>query len=378
MTKKYKIAYKVIISIAILMLISIVVYKVYKMNLGVDDIKNYVESFGKLGPIIYIIMFSLVPLTLFPDSILAISSGLIFGLVNGYIYTAIGALIGGTISFYISRKLGRNVVKKLTKEKLDKVENMINERGFFIVLMLRLIPLFPFDVISYGSGLTSIRYKDFILATFFGTIPGIFVFVNIGAQSVNIGSKSFYLSIAALILLLVVSIILKKTPNNVTILALLLGISTSIFLYFDMQIIAVTLLWVSGYLDAVDGAMARRSNSSSSFGTLLDIVSDRIVEVSIVLVLGLKFVDVRYNLIVLTVCILMSMTIFLTVGALSEKKGVKSFYYQAGVAERSEGFIFFSLMILIPSYLGIITNIFSILIIITAIQRFLEAKRLLD
>ena len=171
---------------------------------------------------------------------------------------------------------------------------------------------------------------------------------------------------------------LKLTPNNVTILALLLGVSTSIFLYFDMQIIAVTLLWVSGYLDAVDGAMARRSNSSSSFGTLLDIVSDRIVEVSIVLVLGLKFVDVRYNLIVLTVCILMSMTIFLTVGALSEKKGVKSFYYQAGVAERSEGFIFFSLMILIPSYLGIITNIFSILIIITAIQRFLDAKRLLD
>ena len=171
---------------------------------------------------------------------------------------------------------------------------------------------------------------------------------------------------------------LKLTPNNVTILALLLGVSTSIFLYFDMQIISVTLLWVSGYLDAVDGAMARRSNSSSSFGTLLDIVSDRIVEVSIVLVLGLKFVDVRYNLIVLTVCILMSMTIFLTVGALSEKKGVKSFYYQAGVVERSEGFIFFSLMILIPSYLGIITNIFSILIIITAIQRFLEAKRLLD
>ena len=171
---------------------------------------------------------------------------------------------------------------------------------------------------------------------------------------------------------------LKLTPNNVTILALLLGVSTSIFLYFDMQIIAVTLLWVSGYLDAVDGAMARRSNSSSSFGTLLDIVSDRIVEVGIVLVLGIKFVDLRYNFIVLTACILMSMTIFLTVGALSEKKGVKSFYYQAGVAERSEGFIFFSLMILFPSYLRIITNIFSILIIITAIQRFLEAKRLLD
>lgn len=136
---------------------------------------------------------------------------------------------------------------------------------------------------------------------------------------------------------------LKLTPNNVTILALLLGVSTSIFLYFDMQIIAVTLLWVSGYLDAVDGAMARRSNSSSSFGTLLDIVSDRIVEVSIVLVLGLKFVDVRYNLIVLTVCILMSMTIFLTVGALSEKKELNHFIIKQEWQKEVKDLYFFHL-----------------------------------
>ena len=136
---------------------------------------------------------------------------------------------------------------------------------------------------------------------------------------------------------------LKLTPNNVTILALLLGISTSIFLYFDMQIIAVTLLWVSGYLDAVDGAMARRSNSSSTFGTLLDIVSDRIVEVSIVLVLGLKFVDVRYNLIVLTVCILMSMTIFLTVGALSEKKELNHFIIKQEWQKEVKDLYFFHL-----------------------------------
>lgn len=210
MTEKGKIIKKVIIYPLILLILSFIVYKIYKMNIGVNDIKDYIESFGKMGSIIYIVMFSLVPLTLFPDSVLAIAGGLIFGLVNGYIYTTIGALIGGTLSFYISRKLGRNVVKKFTKEKLDKVEDMINEKGFFIVFMLRLIPLFPFDVISYGAGLTSIKYKDFILATLFGTIPGILVFVNIGAQSVNIRSTSFYISIAALILLLGISIILKN------------------------------------------------------------------------------------------------------------------------------------------------------------------------
>ena len=74
----------------------------------------------------------------------------------------------------------------------------------------------------------------------------------------------------------------------------------------------------------------------------------------------------------------MSMAIFLTVGACTEKKGMKSFYYQAGVAERSEGFILFSLMILLPEYLGIITNIFSILVLFTAGQRFFEAKKILD
>lgn len=201
---------KYIISISLILVISFIAYKIYKLDLGVNDIKLYVDSFGKMGPIVYIIMFSLVPLTLFPDSILAIAGGLAFGLFNGYIYTTIGALIGGSISFYISKKLGRNIVKKLTNDKLDNIESMINEKGFFIIFLLRLIPLFPFDLISYGAGLTSISYKDFLLATFIGTIPGILVFTNIGAQSVNIGSNSFYISIASLILLFLISVLLKK------------------------------------------------------------------------------------------------------------------------------------------------------------------------
>lgn len=171
---------------------------------------------------------------------------------------------------------------------------------------------------------------------------------------------------------------LNLTPNNVTVLALILGVLTSVFVYFEMEIIGVILLWVSGYLDAVDGAMARKTNKTSSFGTLMDITFDRIVEVSIILVIGFKHIDIRMNLIILAISIILSMTIFLTVGALTQQKGMKSFYYQAGVAERSEGFIMFSLMILLPSYLPIITNIFSIMILITAFQRALEAKKILD
>ena len=201
---------KILISIFILLILGTIICKILSMNIGVEDIQDYVSSFGRLAPLVYIIMFALVPLTLFPDSILAIGGGMVFGLFKGYIYTLIGALIGATISFYISRKLGRAFVKKLTKEKLDNIEELINSKGFFIVLILRLVPLFPFDIISYGSGLTSIKYKDFLLATIIGTIPGILVFTNIGAQSVNIGSNSFYISIMGLILLVLLSLILKN------------------------------------------------------------------------------------------------------------------------------------------------------------------------
>lgn len=201
---------KILISIIILLILGTIICKILSMNIGVEDIQDYVSSFGRLAPLVYIIMFALVPLTLFPDSILAIGGGMVFGLFKGYIYTLIGALIGATISFYISRKLGRAFVKKLTKEKLDNIEELINSKGFFIVLILRLVPLFPFDIISYGSGLTSIKYKDFLLATIIGTIPGILVFTNIGAQSVNIGSNSFYISIMGLILFVLLSLILKN------------------------------------------------------------------------------------------------------------------------------------------------------------------------
>lgn len=170
---------------------------------------------------------------------------------------------------------------------------------------------------------------------------------------------------------------LNLTANNVTVIALFLGILTSVFIYIGMNIFAVIILWISGYLDAIDGAIARKTKTTSLFGTLMDITFDRIVETSIILSLAMKYSNARINFIVLLICIIISMTIFLTVGALVKKKGMKSFYYQAGVAERSEGFLMFSLMILFPNYIISFTNIFSVIIFITIVQRIIEAKKIL-
>ncbi|MCT4606533.1 MAG: CDP-alcohol phosphatidyltransferase family protein [Marinisporobacter sp.] len=170
---------------------------------------------------------------------------------------------------------------------------------------------------------------------------------------------------------------LNMRANHITILAFLIGISSGFFIYFDYFFVSCIALWISGLLDAVDGTVARKEKDTSSWGTLMDITFDRIVEMSIVIGLAVKFPYARMQLLILTASILLSMAIFLTVGALSEKNGIKSFYYQAGIAERTEGFILFTGMILFRNYMGWITNLFTLVVGITAIQRMMEAKKLL-
>ncbi|MCM1991920.1 CDP-alcohol phosphatidyltransferase family protein [Oceanirhabdus seepicola] len=166
--------------------------------------------------------------------------------------------------------------------------------------------------------------------------------------------------------------------NGVTKLAFAVGISSGVALFFNLRIIAVGLLWLSGYLDSVDGEIARKTNTTSDYGALMDIVFDRMVEAGIIIAIALNHEGSRVYLVFLSLSIILSMTIFLTVGALSEKRGVKAFYYQAGLAERTEGFIMFTLMILFINKVEIITILFTVMILFTALQRMKEGKKILQ
>lgn len=169
------------------------------------------------------------------------------------------------------------------------------------------------------------------------------------------------------------------TANHVTYMAFFIGITASIYVFLGQPIVAVVLLWISGFLDAVDGSMARQSKSSSSWGTILDVTFDRVVEVGILVALAMVHPEptILFLLLLLAVSIIFTMTVFLTVGALAEKESYKSFYYQPGLAERTEGFILFSLMVLFQGNLAFWTIVFIAVEIITGLQRLLEARRIL-
>lgn len=171
---------------------------------------------------------------------------------------------------------------------------------------------------------------------------------------------------------------LKLTPTKVTVVALVLGLCASFLYYFDNIFLSIGLLWLSGYLDAVDGAMARKSKAVTKTGTLLDIFFDRVVELAFIVVFALKHEDAVFALLCLTCTIVMSMSVFLTSGMLVENKGKKSFHYQAGLMERTEGFIMFTIMILINRYMLYMTFLYAILIAFTVFQRLRESIKILE
>lgn len=200
--------------IGLIILIVLVVFLINKFSFlkgyGPEEIKNYIGNKGIMTPVIYVVLLSLLPLLLFPDSILVIAGGMVFGLFKGTILTSVGSLIGGIIAFYISRIFGSAVVRKIIKRDIAIFENNNKRSAFFVILMLRLIPLFPFKVVSYSAGLTDMKLKDFSLATVIGSLPGIIVYTNLGDKATAFGSREFYISIVLVVILFLASFAVKK------------------------------------------------------------------------------------------------------------------------------------------------------------------------
>lgn len=171
---------------------------------------------------------------------------------------------------------------------------------------------------------------------------------------------------------------LNLKPTQITIIALLLGILASMHYYFNNISISILLLWISGYMDAVDGAMARKSKTTSKTGTLLDICFDRVVELAFIIIFAMKHEGAVFALLCLACAIVLSMSVFLTSGLLIENTGKKSFHYQAGLMERTEGFIMFTIMIAFNSFMKQTTYIYAALILFTAVQRLFESIKILE
>lgn len=168
----------------------------------------------------------------------------------------------------------------------------------------------------------------------------------------------------------------KVSPHAVTMAGCLVGISIWPLLMRNFTFLAVCGLLLSGFLDTLDGSLARYKGLSSPQGAALDIFCDRIVEFSILL--GLYEVNPEMRalpILFMLGSVLLCITSFLVVGIFSENDSYKAFYYSPGLIERTEAFGFFLMMMIWPDFFTPLAWIFSGLVFLTAIIRLWQFFR---
>lgn len=180
-----------------------------------QQIQAALAELGIWAPLAYIGMFVVLPAFFFPVAVLALAGGLLFGLWKGAVYTFVGALLNCTLMFLLSRYAGRAGIEELIRRKLSpgwqrRLEKLESREGFLLLILLRLIPAVPYNLINYAFGLTGMSWGSYILASAVGIIPGTFAFINIGDKVLDVTSPDFWIAIGLLLLLLAVTAILGK------------------------------------------------------------------------------------------------------------------------------------------------------------------------
>src|ERR687886_578656 len=150
-----------------------------------DMLRNtlaWIDGLGAVGAIAYIALYILATVAFLPGSIITLGGGAIFGVVLGSLYVFIGASLGATAAFLVGRYLARDwVYKKIAgNEKFRAIDEAVGKEGLKIVVLTRLSPIFPFNLLNYAFGVTGVSLKDYILG-FVGMIPGTLMYVYLGS-----------------------------------------------------------------------------------------------------------------------------------------------------------------------------------------------------
>jgi uncharacterized membrane protein YdjX (TVP38/TMEM64 family) len=142
---------------------------------------EWVAGLGIWGPIVFIAGYVVATVAFVPGLVLTLAAGAIFGLVRGTIYTLIGATLGASAAFLVARYVARARIERRIagNPRFQAIDKAVSREGFKIVALLRLSPVFPFNLLNYSLGLTKVRFVDYLLASI-AMLPGTLVYVYYG------------------------------------------------------------------------------------------------------------------------------------------------------------------------------------------------------
>lgn len=154
-------------------------------GLDSETVQSWIERAGVWAPISYIVLYTLGTLLLLPSTPLNLSGGAIFGTAWGTIWTSIGAVIAAIVAFGFTRTIGRSWMARRMAGRWQAMDAEIRHGGTFYIFAIRLLPIIPYGLVNFAAGLTAVRFRDYLLGTVLGTVPGVLPFVMLGSSGLQ-------------------------------------------------------------------------------------------------------------------------------------------------------------------------------------------------
>jgi uncharacterized membrane protein YdjX (TVP38/TMEM64 family) len=148
------------------------------------SVEKFISGFGSWTPLAYAAIYIISSPVPFLAPVLDTVGGLLFGPLLGTLYTIVVATVSAFVPFVLARRLGRQWVEaKLQGRKLDEIyQQSSGSQGFWFILLMRAVPILPWEVQNYVAGLTKVSVPAFVFGTMLGVIPGTFSLVFLGAS----------------------------------------------------------------------------------------------------------------------------------------------------------------------------------------------------
>ena len=144
---------------------------------------DWVAQLGLWGPVIFIAIYVVATVLFIPGSVLTLGAGAVFGVGWGSVYVSIASTLGATAAFLVGRYLARDSIARKIEgnERFAAIDKAVAKEGWKIVGLTRLSPVFPFTLLNYAFGVTQVKLRDYVLASWIGMMPGTIMYVYVGS-----------------------------------------------------------------------------------------------------------------------------------------------------------------------------------------------------
>jgi uncharacterized membrane protein YdjX (TVP38/TMEM64 family) len=159
--------------------------KVFGIGERLGDLRDWIQGLGPWGPAAFLLLYIAAVVAAIPGTAITVIAGALFGSVLGVILVSIGSTVGAGLCFLIARFFARNSVAGWLSgnEKFKKLDRLTEDHGAIIVALTRLVPLFPFNLLNYGFGLTRVPFRTYLFWSWLCMLPGTILYV-VGVDAV--------------------------------------------------------------------------------------------------------------------------------------------------------------------------------------------------